>query len=410
MNLLLETPDSPSFEFPRPIRILVAAVAMLAMAGCGKAPEGGTGGPAAMFGGPVPVNAITVQPEDVPYPLDYTGQTRGAREVEVRARVTGLLLKRHYQEGARVRAGQPLFQIDPAPFEAALARAEADLAAASARQAQAAREVARLKPLIDAGMIIRKAYDDAVSAEAITAADVLAQKARVREARLNLEWTRLEAPIPGVAGRALKSEGSLVSGPDVLLTTVTQVDPIQVLFGIPDNDRLRLRQQAEAKRVSLPERGRYKVTLTLADGSEYAHAGLLDFADVRVSPETGTSEARAEIQNPDGLLQPGQFVRVRLAGASRLGAFRIPQRAILEGPQGKFVYVVGKESKAEIRPVEAGEWIGGNAIVTGGLTAGEQVIVDGVLKLGPGAPVQVGAPAAPAQPGSPPAGAPKAGG
>jgi membrane fusion protein (multidrug efflux system) len=187
---------------------------------------------------------------------------------------------------------------------------------------------------------------------------------------------------------------------------VTQADPIQVIFGIPDNERLRLRREVEARALQWPEEGRFKVTLKLADGSEYTQAGLTDFADLRVSPDTGTSEARAELPNPDGLLQPGQFVRVLLSGATRAGAFRVPQRAVLEGPQGKFVFVVGKENKAEVRPVETGEWTGGDVVVTKGLTAGEQIIVDGVLKLGPGAPVQVGAaPAAGAPGGNAPAAA-----
>ncbi len=372
--------------------------ALMTLAACGKAPEASSGG---MSGGPASVSVITAQAETLPVTLEYTAQTLGSREVEVRARVTGLLIKRNYAEGGKVKAGQSLFTIDPAPFANALARSEADVAAAEARHAQAARDAARLAPLIESKAISRKDFDDAVSAQAIAAADLLAAKARLREARLNLEWTRVESPIAGVASRALKSEGSLVSGPDVLLTTVTQSDPMQVIFGIPDNERLKLRQEAEANRLQWPKDGRFKVTLKLADGSEYTQPGFTDFTDLRVSHDTGTSEARAELPNPDGLLQPGQFVRVQLSGATRAGAFRVPQRAVLEGPQGKFVYVIGKENKAEVRPVDAGEWNGGDVVVTKGLTAGEQVIVDGVLKLGPGAPVQVAT--APAAPGSAPA-------
>lgn len=388
----------------KPLSLAVAALMLagaFALNGCGKGGESGPG----MFGGPVPVATITVQPETLPVTLEYTAQTRGSREVEVRARVTGILHKRNYTEGAKVKVGQSLFTIDPAPFAAALARAEADVAAAEARAAQTRRDAARLKPLIEFKAVSQKEYDDAASAADVAAADLLAAKARLKEARLNIEWTRVESPLAGVASRALKSEGSLVSGPEVLLTTVTQTDPMQVLFGVSDNERLKLRQEAEAKRLIWPKDGRFKVMLKLADGSEYTHAGLTDFADVRVSRDTGTSEARAEVPNPDGLLQPGQFVRVQLSGAVREGVFRVPQRAVLEGPQGKFVYVVGKESKAEMRPVQAGDWNGGDVVITGGLKAGEQVIVDGVLKLGPGAPVQVapppGAPAVNAPPAAP---------
>ena len=374
---------------PRPVLAALIASSLL-LAACGKAPEGGHGG---MFGGPVPVAAVTVQEETLPITLEYAAQTLGSREVEVRARVTGILEKRNYVEGAKVKAGQSLFTIDPAPFEAAVARTEADVAAAEARYEQAEREAARLAPLVQPKAISQKEYDDALSAKAVSRADLLAAKARLREAALNLEWTRVESPLTGVSSRALKSEGSLVSGPDVLLTTVTQTDPIQVIFGIPDNERLRLRQDADAQRLQWPKDGRFKVTVKLSDGSEYARQGFTDFSDVRVSRDTGTSEARAELPNPDGLLQPGQFVRVRLSGASRVGVFRVPQRAVLEGPQGKFVFVVGKENKAEIRPVEAGEWTGGDVVISKGLASGDQVIVDGVVKLGPGAPIQISAPA-----------------
>ena len=383
---------SPTQALPlRPLATgtLMALVAALTLAACGKAPEGGHG----MFGGPVPVSVVTAKEETLPVMLEYAAQTLGSREVEVRARVTGILLKRNYAEGSKVKAGQSLFAIDPAPFAAAVARNEADVAAAEARHAQAERDAARLTPLIEAKAISQKDYDDAVSGKAIAAADLLAAKARLREARLNLDWTKVEAPISGTTSRALKSEGTLISGPDVLLTTVTQADPIQVIYGIPDNDRLKLRQDAEAKRVQWPQDGRFKVSLKLADGSTYSKTGYTDFSDMRVSRDTGTSEARAELPNPEGLLQPGQFVRVQLTGATRVGAFRVPQRAVLEGPQGKFVYVVGKDNKAEVRPVDAGDWTGGDVVISKGLNSGDQVIVYGVLMLGPGAPFQVAHPA-----------------
>jgi len=386
-------------SYPRFV-LLTSALVALALTACGKPPQGGGGG---MFGGPAPVSVVTTQAETLPITLEYTAQTKGSREVEVRARVTGILQKRNFTEGGVVKAGQSLFTIDPAPFANVLARSEAELAASEARHAQAVRDATRLAPLVETKAISRKDYDDAVSAAAIAAADLLAAKARIKEARLNLDWTRVESPIAGVTSRALKSEGSLISGPDVLLTTVTQADPIQVIFGIPDNERLKLRHEAKDHGLQWPPDGRFKVTLKLADGSDYTNAGFTDFADLRVSPDTGTSEARAELPNPDGLLQPGQFVRVQLSGATRSGVFRVPQRAVLEGPQGKFVFVVGKDNKAEIRTIETGEWSGSDIVVIKGLSNGEQVIVDGVLKLGPGAPVQVGAAPAPpaAAPGAP---------
>ena len=365
--------------------LLPASLIALVLAACGQ--DQGGPGPAG-FNGPVPVSVITAQPESFAVTLEYAAQTLGSREVEVRARVTGILERRNYKEGGLVKAGQSLFTIDPAPFEAAVAKAEADVAAAEARHAQAKRDAGRLRPLLATQAISQKEFDDAASAEAIAAADLLAAGARRKEAQLNLGWTKVESPIAGVASRSLKSEGSLVSGPDVLLTTISQTNPMHVLFGVADNEYLKLRREAEAGRLRWPEGGRFTVAVKLADGSEYRKTGHTDFTDVRVSRDTGTSEARAEIPNPDLLLKPGQFVRVKLTGATRDGAFRIPQRAVLEGPQGKFVFIVGKENKADMRKVEVSEWTGGEIVVTSGLAAGDQVIVDGVIKLGPGAPVQ----------------------
>jgi membrane fusion protein (multidrug efflux system) len=340
---------------------------------------------------PAAVSTMTVQPKAVLAPLEYTGQTAGSREVEVRARVRGILLSRNFTEGSVVKKGQSLYTIDPAPFQAALAKAEADLAGAQARLEQARRNAARLRPLWAEKAVSQKDYDDAASAEAIGEADVKAAQARLREARLDLEYTRVEAPITGIAGRSLPSEGTLVSGPDVLLTRITQVEPMWVYFGIPDSDHLRMRREAEAGRLVLPEGGRFEVRLALADGQVYARTGWLTFADVRISGQTGTSDARAVIPNPDGALRPGQFVRVTLSGATRPQAVLVPQRAVLEGPQGKFVYVVDDKSTAQPRPVELGEWAGSDWIVTAGLKAGDRVIIDGVMKIGPGAPVQAAA-------------------
>jgi membrane fusion protein (multidrug efflux system) len=186
----------------------------------------------------------------------------------------------------------------------------------------------------------------------------------------------------------------------VLLTTVTQTDPMYVIFGIPDRERLAIRRDVEAGRLKVPDGGRFKVTVKLADGSFYSKPGLLNFADVRVSTQTGTSEARAEIANPGNVLRPGEFARAVLTGAVRPNAIVIPQRAVLESPKGKFAYIVNAESRAEPRPLDVGDWTGSGWVVNSGLQPGDRVIVDGVLKIGPGAPVKVAddaaAPAAPA--------------
>ena len=372
---------------------LLALGAAALLSGCGR--DGAGQPPGGGFGNmpPPEVNVVVVQPKTLPAVFQYTGQTAGSRDVEIRARVTGILQKRNFTEGEAVRQGQSLYTIDAAPFQAALARAEADLAAAEARLAQARRNAARLKPLFEARAASQKDYDDAASAEQIADADLKSARVRITEAKLNLEYTRVESPIGGITGRSASSEGTLVSGPTVLLTTVSQVDPIYVNFGIAETEHLKLRSEAAAGRLVLPKGGRFDVSIRLADGSQYGRTGKLNFSDVRVSTATGTTDARAELSNSDGLLRPGQFVQVTLSGATRPNAVLVPQRAVLEGPAGKFVYVVNKESRAEPRPVVVGDWTGDAWVINSGLAAGDRVIVDGVMRIGPGAPVSVADPA-----------------
>jgi membrane fusion protein (multidrug efflux system) len=360
----------------------------LVLAAC--SPSNGSekkGGPPGMGMPPPEVVTATVEPRSLPLSFEYAGQTAGSREVEVRARVAGIVLKRNFEEGKPVRQGQSLYTIDPAPYEAALARAEADVAAAQARYEQAQHNAARLKPLYAEKAVSQKEHDDAVSAEAIGAADLKAAQARRTEARLNLTYTKVEAPVSGVASRSLRSEGSLVGGPETLLTTVMQVDPIWVNFGIPDNEQAELQKEAQAGRVAIPKS--FEVQVRLSDGSVYGQTGKLNFSDVRVSPATGTREARAELPNPKGVLRPGEFVRVILRGATRPNALTVPQRAVLEGPQGKFVYIVDEKNTAQPRPIEVGEWAGDAWIVNKGVNAGDRVIVEGLMRLGPGAPVRI---------------------
>jgi membrane fusion protein (multidrug efflux system) len=373
---------------PRPFRCAAVAASLSLLAACGPA-----GGPPGGFP-PAPVSVITTETRDVPVVLEYTAQTAGYREVEVRARVSGILLKRNYREGSTVRQGESLFTIDPAPFQLAQARAAADLGVAEAQLQQAQRELARLKPVYEAKAVSQKEFDDATSGERIARAQVESVRARLNEANLNLEWTRVESPITGIAGRAAVSDGTLVSGPGVLLTTVTQTDPMYVIFGVSDRDHLALRRDVEAGRIKLPADGKLKATLKMGDGRDYAKTGAVNFSDVRVNTQTGTSESRAEFANPGNQLRAGEFVRIALSGATRPAAIVVPQRAVLEGPGGKFVYVVNAESKAEPRPVEVGAWAAEGWVIHSGLKAGERVIVDGVLKIGPGAPVNVTEPAA----------------
>jgi membrane fusion protein (multidrug efflux system) len=288
-----------------------------------------------------------------------------------------------------VKRGESLFTIDPAPFQVAVARAEADLGVMQARLEQARRDVARLKPVLEAKAVSQKELDDAVSGARIAEAEAKSAQARLNEAKLNLEYTRVESPINGVTSRAAVSEGTMVSGPNILLATVTQIDPMYVIFGIPDREYLAMRRDVEAGRLKLPQGNHFKTTVKLTDGTSYKRIGDLNFTDVRVNTQTGTSEARAEFTNTQNTLRAGEFVRIVLEGAVRPAAIVVPQRAVLEGPKEKFVYVVNAESKVEPRPVQVGEWAGDGWIIESGLKQGERVIVDGVMKIGPGAPVQV---------------------
>lgn len=384
----------------RATRAAAALFTLLAVASCG--PQGGPGGGHGGGMPPTPVSVEEVALHTVAVEFEYPAQTAGSREAEVRARVSGILLKRNYEEGATVRAGQSLFTLDSAPYEAAVARAEADVSAAEARLNNASRSAKRTRPLFDAKAASQKDLDDAVSAEEVAAADVKSARTRLSDARLNLAYTKVESPISGVTSRSLKSEGTLISGPQDLLTTVSQIDPIWVNFGLSESEQAGLKRDAAAGKLMLPKDGRFDVSIRFEDGHEYSRNGKLVFTDIRVNNQTGTSDARAEIPNPAGDVHPGQFVRIALKGATRPNAMTVPQRAVQEGPQGKVVYLMNKENKAEPRPVVLGDWTGKEWVVLSGVAPGDKVITDGLMKvmLIPGATLVVGDPNAP-PPGAP---------
>jgi membrane fusion protein (multidrug efflux system) len=369
---------------------LVFAAAFL-LSACG--PQGGHGGGFQMPPPAVAVQEVTAR--TVPVEFEYPAQTAGSREAEVRARVSGILLKRNYDEGATVKVGQSLFSLDAAPYEAAVSRAEADVSAAEARLNNASRNLKRMRPLFDAKAASQKDLDDAVSGEEVAAADLKSARARLDDARLNLLYTKVESPITGVTSRAMKSEGTLISGPQDLLTTVTQVDPIWVNFGLSEAEQTAIRSDSAAGKLVMPKDGRFEVGIKFEDGKLYSRQGRLAFTDVRLNAQTGTSDARAELPNPAGEVRPGQFVRVLLRGAERPNAITVPQRAVVEGPQGKMVYVLGKDNKAEPRPLTLNGWSGNDWVVLTGLAPGDKVIVDGLMKVFPGAEVVVGDPNAP---------------
>lgn len=399
----------PAAALPRPALVLVLAV-LATLAGCGG---GQSGGP--MGFPPAQVTLATVQSRDLPVSWEYVGQTTGSKDVEVRARVTGILERKLYAEGAPVRPGQPLFEIDPKPLQAQMAAVQAEVARAQAQVAQAEREAARLKPLAERRAVGQKEADDAVSAAELARAGLKAAEARAAEVQLSLGYTRVNAPVAGLSSRAMKSEGSLVTANETLLTVISQVDPIWVPFNISENEQLTINRAVAAGRLTLPKDNGFDVTIKLADGSTVPRTGKINFTDTRVNPATGSYEMRAEIANRDQSLKPGQFVRVQLKGAMRRNAIAVPQTAVLDGPQGKFVYVPGKDKDgkdiATPRPVTLGPWVeagGANLwIVESGLNEGDRVIVDGMARVQPGGAIMVGPP--PGAPGAPGTSLPKAG-
>lgn len=331
---------------------------------------------------PLPVTVLEVQPTRVPTAIEVMAQTEGAKETEVRARVSGILVKQLYQEGAPVKAGQPLFQIDRVPYEIALARARATQAEAKAKTEQAAREAARLKGLLEQKSISRKEYDDATSTSAMSQAILQATEAAVRQAELDLSYTIVTAPVAGLSGRAVKSEGSLIStGNDSLLTSIHQSNPMWVRFSLSESD------MARVPGGRLTQKAVTGVELVLPGGSTYPRKGRLNFLASSIDPTLGTQQFRAEFENPDGALLPGQFVRARILAGERDGVFLVPQAAVVQNEMGRLVFVADAENKVAPRPVETGAWHGKDWVILGGLKAGDKVIVDNLMKLRPGAPV-----------------------
>ena len=354
------------------------------LAGCGNAFDKAQAAPAAMP--PPQVSVVTVQPRNIDTGYEYVGQTAGSRETEVRARISGILENRLYEEGSRVKAGTPLFQIDQGAYKTQLASAEAAAGVAQAKYNQAQREFKRLAPLAAANAISQKEYDDARSSQETAEATLKQAQATVNEARLNLGYTKVVAPISGVTGIAVKANGSLVTPTDSLLTTLVQTDPIYVNFSVPEADFLKLSGDVSSGRLSVPGKRAangslgFDVKLKLADGSVYPATGKMNFSSEKVNAATGGFDGRAQIPNPDGNLRPGQFVRITLAGAQRTNAIAIPQRAVIDGPMGKMVFTVTAENKLAPKPVELDGWVNGEWIVTKGLQPGERVLVDGFIK------------------------------
>jgi membrane fusion protein (multidrug efflux system) len=385
----------------------LACLVVLAACGCGKeAPPAAQGAQAA----PAPdVEVITARPERVANTIEVPGRLQAVRIAEVRARVNGIVERRLYDEGTDVKEGQPLFAIDPRELRAQLDAAQAALARAQATAANAGQDVKRYDGLVAQQAISQQEYDTAVARLRTAQADVSQAKAQVEAARLSLSYTTVRAPISGRAGRAQVTEGALVSAASAtLLTTIEQLDPIYVNFSLASLEVQDIRREIAAGTLKVPSPSEVPVQLVVEDGSVYPRPGHINFFDLRIDEQTGATALRAVFPNPDRMLLPGQFVRVRIEAGERPNAVMVPQRAVTITPQGASVLVVDEQGNAQARPVKTGDLRGGSWVILEGLEAGDRVIVEGLQKVQPGKPVHVaGGPPqeqsrAPGQPDPPP--------
>ncbi len=371
--------------------LLLALLLAATLVGCGaKDSAPGPGGGAA--GGPPPatVGVVTVANETVALQTELPGRVSALRVAQVRARVNGVVLKRLFREGSEVKAGQALYRIDAGPYRAALESAQASLAKGQANLAQAAAQVERYKPLVEANAISKQEYTTLLTTQKQAEADVATAKAATQTAQINLDYASVNAPISGRIGQSLVTEGALVSAAEATqLAVIQQTDTVYVNFTQSTTDVLRLRKAIAAKQVRSAGDGSVPVRVVLEDGSELPRQGKLLFTDLTVDATSGQITLRAEVPNPDGLLLPGQYVRVRLSQAEIPAGVLLPQQAVTRTNQGDTVLVVGADSKPTPRPVRIGNAQGNQWVVLDGLKPGEQVIVDGFQKMMvPGAPVK----------------------
>lgn len=378
-------PSTSPFPTPLWLPILLTAVAAAAtLTACG---QGSAAGPDA--GGQMPppqVGVVTVQPATLTVTTELPGRLEAWRTAQVRARVTGVVKKRSFNEGTIVKAGQSLFQIDDASYRAALDSALATQARAEAALAQAAALLERNRPLAEARAISQQEWVATQAAHKQALADQAAAKAAVAQARLNVDYARVQAPIGGHIGRAQVTEGALVSAAEAtLLATIQQTDKLYVNITQSATDALRLKRQLEAGQ--LQSAGQAMGRVLLEDGSEYPQPAKLLFSDLQVDSTSGQVLLRAELPNPKGDLLPGLYVKVRLDQGRSSGAMLVPQQAVTRGAAGDTVLVVGADKQASPRTVQLGGTQGSQWVVLGGLKAGEQVVVDGFQKIRPKAPV-----------------------
>ncbi len=365
--------------------LALSAAVILAISGCERPKAAGMQQPPQ---GPVPVTATHVNRGSFPAVLEATGQTEAYNTVQIYARVSGYLAKRSYVEGAFVTKGSTLFTIDPSDLKNSLDSAKATYDLATANHTNAQSVLNRIKPLAAANAASKQELDTATANERNTAAAVSAAKASLEQARLNLSYTTVTAPISGFVDRRKVDVGTYVSaGANGLLTTMYQNDPIYVNFSFSENQRLSHQNAIASGALSAPKEGKYEVELTLGDGSVLKRQGKIDFISPFVDPTTGSIMYRAVLENSDHKLLPGQFVKVRVKGMEWKETLYLPQKTVLTGDKGKFVYVIEANNTVSARPVTVGAWVGENILIQGGLSGDEKIAADALPKLKPGAEV-----------------------
>ncbi len=330
---------------------------------------------------PREVEIVQVLPRDLRVDFSFVGRTESSQRVEIRARVAAYLDEISFEEGGFVEEGELLFRLDPAPFESRLRGAQAALAQQQARLDNARALLARIEPLAAAEAVAAKELDDARGRVNEAAAAVEGASAGVFDAELNLEYTEIRSPVGGLTGAATQREGAYISLATPALTYVARIDPMWVEFSVTETQVLRAARQGTDGSVAYPPRGEFLVSVELSDGRVHPETGRISFTDATVSAQTGAVQVRAEIPNSARTLRPGQFVRVTLRGAYRPGAITVPRRAVAEGPPGPYVWVVGREGRAEQRPVFLGPWAGESWVIESGLSDGDRVVVNGRMGL-----------------------------
>lgn len=366
---------------------IFAAIGLL-LSSCGQEPEAQA--PAAL-----PVETLTVAYSEVPNVMELPGRVEPVREAEVRARVTGIVQRRLYQEGTNVVEGQALFRIDPAELQATYAQTEASLQRARATAANASAVVERYRPLVEENAISRQEFDAAIATSREANANVAQIQAELRSASLQLGYTTVRAPISGRVSRAEVTEGALVSQSEgTLMTRIEQMSPVYVAFQQSASEIQRVRRAMADGEIIMSNDERVEVWLHFDNGAEYPIPGVVDFLDQSVDPTTGTVALRAEFSNPDSILLPGEFVRARIMAGVITNGIAVPQRAVVVGENGGSVYVIDADGNAEVRPVTLGAMVDGKWLIEDGLSPGDVVITNNLQKLRPGMPVQRAAPKA----------------